>query len=139
MRRVILLIVVVVFLVAVLGPMILGFGVRAAPPKADDATALMQKKLTHAQKVLEGIAMSDLDKVAEHARDLSDLSKQVQFKVIKTAQYELYANEFRRTLEEMQKASKAKNLDAATLAYMDMTMSCVRCHKHVREVRMAMR
>ena|SRR5215203_7301781 len=137
MRRLILLIVVLVFVVAVLGPLVLGFGVNAAPPRADDTAALMQKKLTHAQKLLEGIALADLDKVGEHARDLAALSQQVQFRVLKTAQYELHANEFRRALDNVQKGVKQKNLDAATLGYMDLTMSCVRCHTHVREVRMA--
>jgi hypothetical protein len=140
MRRLILLIMVVLFLVAVLGPMILGFGVRAAaPPKAVDVGALMQKKLTHAQKLLEGIALADLDKIGESARELAVLSKQVEFMVLKTPQYELHANDFRRSLDDIQKGVKQKNLDAATLGYMDMTMSCVRCHKHVREVRIARR
>jgi hypothetical protein len=137
MRRLILVIVVVVFVVAVFGPLVLGFGVNAAPPKADDAAVLMQKKLTHAQKLLEGIAIADLDKIGEHARDLSALSKLAEFKVLKTVQYDLHANEFRRALDDIQKAVKQKNLDAATLGYLDLTMSCVRCHKHVREVRVA--
>jgi hypothetical protein len=138
MRRLILVIVIVVFAVAVLGPLFRGFGVNAAPPpKADDTAALMQKKLSHAQKLLEGIALADLDKVDEHAKELAILSKQVEFKVYKTAQYELHANDFRRALDDIQKGVRQKNLDAATLGYMDLTMSCVRCHKHVREVRMA--
>ncbi|HEY1377836.1 MAG TPA: hypothetical protein VGF55_13640, partial [Gemmataceae bacterium] len=136
MRRWILVIVVVVFAAAVLGPLVLGFGVRAAPPNPDTA-AVMQKKLLHAQKVLEGIALADLDKVNEHARELSALSRQAQFGVLKTPQYELCANEFRRALGDMERGARQKNLDAATLAYVDMTMSCVRCHKHVREVRVA--
>jgi hypothetical protein len=136
MRRLILLIVVVVFVVAVLGPLVLGFGVHAAPPKPDAAT-LMQKKLTHAQKLLEALALADLDKVGENARELSALSKQAEFAVLKTAQYELHANEFRRALDNIQRGVKQKNLDATTLGYMDLTMSCVRCHSHVREVRMA--
>jgi hypothetical protein len=139
MRRLILLIVVILFVVTVLGPMILGFGVRAAaPPKAVDVGALMQKKLAHAQKLLEGIALADLDKVGDNAKELAALSKQVEFMVLKTPQYELHANEFRRCLEDIQKGVKQKNLDAATLGYMDLTMSCVRCHKHVREVRVAL-
>jgi hypothetical protein len=52
MRRLILWLVVVVFVVAVLGPVLWGFGVRAALPKPDDAAALMQKKLAHFQKLL---------------------------------------------------------------------------------------
>jgi hypothetical protein len=137
MRRVILLIVVLVFVVAVLGPLVLGFGVRADPPKRDGAAALMQKKLAATQKLLEGIALADLDKVGQHAGDLADLSKQAEFRVLKTPQYDLHANEFRRALEDIQRGVRQKNLDAATLGYVDLTMSCVRCHKHVREVRMA--
>jgi hypothetical protein len=137
MRRIILFIVVVVFVLAVLGPVLWGFGAKAAPPKpSDDAAAIMAKKLTHAQKLLEGIALADLDKVAEHAKELSALSKQAEFRVLKTAQYDLYANEFRRALDDIQKGVRQKNLDAATLGYVDMTLSCVRCHKHVRETRL---
>jgi hypothetical protein len=138
MRRTILVLIVIVFVVAVLGPVFLGFGARAdQPPKTEDVSALMHKKLAHAQRILEGIAVADLDLVGQNAADLLVLSKQVQFKVLKTPQYELHANEFRRALEDVQKGVKQKNLDAATLGYMDLTMSCVRCHKHVREVRIA--
>jgi hypothetical protein len=137
MRRLILLIVIVVFVVAVLGPVLWGFGAKAAPPKPDDAAALMQKKLTHAQKLLEGLALADFDKIGASARELMALSKQVEFRVFKTAQYDLYSNDFRRALDDIRKSVKQKNLDAATLGYMDMTMTCVRCHKHVREVRVA--
>ena len=140
MRRLILLIVVIVFLVAVLGPVLLGFGVRAAPPpKADDAAALMQKKLSHAQKLLEGIALGNFEVIGLQAGDLMNVSKRAEFKVFKTAEYELYSNDFRRSLEDIRKGVKQKNLDAATLGYVDMTISCVRCHKHVREVRIAMK
>jgi hypothetical protein len=136
LRRLILWVVVVVFVLAVFGPVFRGFGVKAAPPpKPDDAGTIMQKKLTQAQKLLEGIALADLDRVGQHARELSALSRQAEFKVLKTAQYELHANEFRRALDDIDKGVKQKNLDAATLGYVDLTMSCVRCHKHVREVR----
>lgn len=137
MRRLILWIVVVVFVVAVFGPLIRGFGVKAAQPKPEDAT-IMQKKLTHAQKLLEGIALADLAKIGEHTRQLSQLSKLAEFTVYKTPQYELHANEFRRALEDIQRGVNQKSLDAATLGYMDMTLSCVRCHKHVREVRIGL-
>ena len=31
--------------------------------------------------------------------------------------------------------AKAKNIEGVTLAYFEMTMSCVRCHTYVREIR----
>ena len=97
---------------------------------------LMQKKLEHSQKVLAGIALNDCDKIAKHAEELIAVSKLAEWKVLKTPKYEVYSNEFRRTAQTIVDEANAKNLDGATLAYLDLTMNCVKCHKHVREVRM---
>lgn len=98
---------------------------------------LMQKKLTHSQKVLEGIVLNDYDKIVDHAQELILISKAIEWRVLKTPQYEMHSNEFRRSAENLAQAAKNKNIEGATLAYMDMTLVCVRCHKHVREVRQA--
>jgi hypothetical protein len=47
----------------------------------------------------------------------------------------VHSNDFRRSADSIVQAAKAKNLDGAALAYVDMTLTCVRCHKHVRKVR----
>jgi hypothetical protein len=101
----------------------------------EDIAALMKRKLENSQRVLEGLALNNFDKIAKHAEELINISKQAEWKIIKTPDYELHSNEFRRSVEEMVKKAKDKNLDGATLAYMDMTFSCVRCHKYVRETR----
>jgi cytochrome c556 len=98
---------------------------------------LMTKKLENSQKVLEGLAINDYDMVAKHADELIQISKAAEFRVLKTPQYEMNSNDFRRAAETMIQQAKAKNTDGIALAYVDMTLSCVRCHKHVREVRMA--
>jgi hypothetical protein len=98
---------------------------------------LMQRKLEHSQKVLEGVALNDFGKIAENAQDLIRISKLAEWRVLKTPQYELYSNEFRRNAETLAARAKEKNLDGAALAYVEMTLTCVRCHKHVREVRVA--
>jgi cytochrome c556 len=100
---------------------------------------LMTKKLANAQKVLEGLAINDYDLIAKHADELVQVSKAAEFRVLKTQEYETNSNEFRRAAETMIQQAKAKNTDGVALAYVDMTLSCVRCHKHVREVRMASR
>ena len=97
---------------------------------------LMRKKLEHSQKVLEGLATVDYKALTKHADELIDLSKQVEWRVLKTPQYEIHSKEFRRNCENLVKASKDKNVDAAALAYVELTLSCVRCHKYVREERM---
>jgi hypothetical protein len=139
-RRFILIVVIVTFAVAIFGPILRGFGDdKAAPPNADAMTKLMRKKLEHAQKLLEGIAINDLKKVDENAGDLMTLSKLAEFRALKTLDYERHTNDFRRTLDDMRRGVKNRNLEAVTLSYMDMTMTCVRCHTHVRETRLALR
>jgi hypothetical protein len=97
---------------------------------------LMHRKLENAQKVLAGVATNDFKAVRKHAEELIDISKEAEFKVLKTAQYELLAEDFRRTAGDLVQSAKDRNADAASLAYVQMSLSCFKCHKHIREVRM---
>jgi cytochrome c556 len=123
--------------VGVILALIVGLTALSRGDEAKDVKALMKRKLTAAQKVLEGVALNDNDAVAKHADELITISKQAEWKVLKTPQYELYSNEFRRTAESLVKQAKAKNSDGVALAYVELTLNCVKCHKHVRETRMA--
>ena len=105
--------------------------------QADKVGELMKKKLTFSQKVLEGIALNDPDIIAKNAQELILISQKAEWLVLQTPQYKLHSNDFRRAAETMVTQAKAKNLDGAALAYVEMTLTCVKCHKHVREVRMA--
>jgi hypothetical protein len=97
---------------------------------------LMVIKLQSAQKLLEGIALNKFDKIEKEAEELVRISKTAEWLAAhKTPRYEQFSNEFQRSAENIIKKAKAKNLDGVTLAYFDLTMSCVRCHQYVREVR----
>jgi hypothetical protein len=99
-------------------------------------SAIMHKKLEYAQQVLEGITVENYAKVGKNADLLLILSKKAEWRVFKTPEYQTHSNEFQRTAEKLMKSAKEKNLDASALAYVEMTLNCVRCHKYVREVRM---
>jgi len=96
---------------------------------------IMQEKLKNSQKILEAIALADYDKIGRSAAELIQLTKMEEWYVIKTPRYETHSNEFVRATELVIQKAKAKNLDGVTLAYFELTMSCVRCHQYVREVR----
>jgi hypothetical protein len=96
---------------------------------------LMHKKLEAAQKVLEGLTTNNLDMVAKNAEELARIRKEASFRIIKTAEYELWADEFTRSLEGISKAAKDKNLEKAKLGYLGMTLSCFNCHTYVRDMR----
>ncbi len=116
---------------------------KTAAPKPEDAkkkTAgsrsahkeFMRKKLDSAQSVLEGLAMEDFKLIAKGAGELKAASTSAEFNVINDGFYNAYADKFRRTTEKMAKAARERNVDGATLGYLDMTLSCVECHKYVR-------
>jgi hypothetical protein len=96
---------------------------------------LMIEKLQNAQKLLEGIALGKYDKIEKHANELVRISKTAEWLAQKKPKYEQFSNEFQRAAEEVAAKAKAKNLDGVTLAYFDLTKSCVRCHHYMREVR----
>jgi hypothetical protein len=102
----------------------------AAPPKKP---TVMQRKLVHAQKVLEALALNDFAKMGDQAGELQQCAKEASWKVVRTPRYELYSNDFVRYLDDLRAAAKAKNTEAAALAYVEITLVCVKCHQHVRE------
>src|SRR6516225_200155 len=94
----------------------------------------MRKKLESSQSVLEGLALEDFDLIAKGAKELKTTSAAAEFMVVRDPLYTEFADDFRRVVEKLAKAAKEKRIDGATLAYLDMTMSCVECHKYVRNV-----
>ena len=103
---------------------------KPADPKKP---TVMQRKLAHAQRVLEGLAINDFDKITKAADELILCTQEASWKVTDSPRYALYSNDFLRNLEGLKKAAKAKNVDAAALVYVDMTLTCVKCHQYVRE------
>jgi hypothetical protein len=104
--------------------------------KKRDPDPLMVAKLQESQALLAGLALGDFDKIKKSADALNKLSTEAQFKKARqTPEYELHANAFQRSAEMIASKAKAKNLDGATLAYLDLTLTCVRCHQYTREVR----
>ena len=109
----------------------------AAPPEANQVAQLMKIKLEHAERVLEAIAIEDFELLAKESQALSLLTQEEMFQVLVTPGYVRHSLEFGRVADSLTKAARDHNLDGAALAYVDLTMKCVNCHKYVRDVRMA--
>lgn len=112
--------------------------VRSEPP-ANNLKDFMRVKLADSQKVLEGLTTGDYDIIAKNSQAMSLLSLESNWQVLQTPEYLDRSREFRRTADALTKAAKEKNLDGAALAYVQLTMNCINCHKYVRGVRMASR
>jgi hypothetical protein len=105
------------------------------PPPTNKVGDYMRVKLTHCQKVLEGLTIEDFDEIAKNSQAMSLLSQTSNWQVLQTAEYLQQSQDFRRTADAVTEAAKTKNLDGAALAYVELTMKCINCHKYVRGVR----
>ena len=99
--------------------------------------AFMKLKLNHAQTLLEGISLEDFASIEKNAQQLSLLSQDERWQILQTPEYLQYSIEFRRTADALGAAARKNNLDGTALAYVALTLKCVECHKHVRDVRRA--
>ena len=95
----------------------------------------MRQKLDRSQKVLEGLTLEDYSLVAENARALKELSEDTRWRVSPNINYLRMSAEFQDLAGEVAEKAKQKNLDGATLAYVRMTIHCVKCHEYTRDNR----
>ena len=110
-----------------------GANERRAAIKADDVAVFMRAKLDHSQHVIEGLAMEDYQEIYRAAHDLALASQASAWEVLLTEEYSRQSADFRRSCEALRAAARDENLDAAALAWMEVTMKCVQCHKYVRQ------
>ena len=109
-------------------------GVGTAQPQPQPKQPpVMVRKLTHAQKVLEALAREDYAQLATHADGLAACVKDATWRINQTERYVMFSADFSRGITGLQKAAKDKKNDAATLAFIDMTMTCVKCHRYLRD------
>lgn len=93
----------------------------------------MKKKLDFSKNVLEGIALGDFDKVVQNAQTLRSLSKIEAFVRRDTPGYRQQVVQFENSLDELIRSGKKENVEGATLAFHQLTVSCVHCHRQLRE------
>ncbi len=119
---------------AVVSVCLLGIAVTYAKdePKDNEPSIWMKQKLAYSQRILNGLAMEDYEMIAENANAMKGLSRIEGFVRGKTEGYRTHLKSFEFATNELIRNSEQKNLDGATLAFTQMTISCVNCHKEIR-------
>jgi hypothetical protein len=107
-------------------------GLVAQSPRSSPTKEFMRQKLQHSQRVLEGITLEDFELVAKEARKLSALSQDASWRAFNNPEYIQHTETFRRHVDALARAAANRNVEGATLAYFNVTMSCVECHKFIR-------
>ena len=105
---------------------------RAQTDPVPSTRDIMKLKLDYSHSILNGVATENFGLISANAEKLSKLSQATAFRARETAEYEVLSADFRRNADALAKAAKDRNADAASLAYDQMTLSCVNCHKYMR-------
>jgi hypothetical protein len=100
---------------------------------ANEPSIWMKKKLDYSQNILAGLANADFDQVAENAQAMQGLSKLEWFIRGRTPGYRVQLEIFQDANAEIITQAKQDNLEGSALAFTQLTISCVNCHKHLRD------
>ena len=103
--------------------------------KDDDGkpSVWMKRKLDYTQHILAGIASGDFDQVLKNANAMKGLGKIEAFVRGRTPGYKAQLQVFQEANDEIIRQAQKENVDGATLAFTQLTISCINCHKQLRE------
>jgi len=105
------------------------------PEAARGVRPFMRMKLEASSKILEGLTTENFRMIQEGAKTLHTMSAAEKWRVSNDVLYRQYSREFNQEAERLVDQANARNLDGATLTWVECTMSCVRCHKHARAIK----
>ena len=95
-------------------------------------SSLMQRKLDNAQNLLEALALENFAGIKEAADELNVIAQEARWKKLNTPTYNQLSSEFTAATAKVATMAEEENLDGATLGFVQLTMTCVECHKLVR-------
>lgn len=104
------------------------------PKDKDKESAWMKYKLDASQKILEGLTRGDLRLIEKNARGMINVGHLEGWAHADEPTYVSHLHAFRQANRDLVRASQEKNLDAAMVAFSQLTISCMQCHRFVRDM-----
>ncbi|MDP6556840.1 MAG: hypothetical protein QGF59_28010 [Pirellulaceae bacterium] len=101
--------------------------------KKKEPSFWMKKKLSYSQEILNGLATEDYELIQKNAMAMKGLNRIEFFVRRKPEGYRTQLKTFQFSVDELVRNAEDDDLDGATLAFTQMTISCVNCHKVLRK------
>jgi uncharacterized protein (DUF2267 family) len=133
MNRLLTLLVAIVCLAFVGGPSLVGQDQVKDKKKA--ASLWMKAKTEYSRQILLGLTEGDYDKIKKNAKALNLVNLLEGWMRADRKDYRQQVTLFATANQELIRQAEAKNLYGATLAYNQLTISCVQCHRIIRDVK----
>ena len=105
------------------------------PRKARSTNFWMDQKMRLSSKALQSLAVGDFDEMAASAEFMLGLNKIESFwrRGKAVGEYRAQLDQFALANRRLIRAARKENIEAATLAFNQLTVSCVSCHQHLRD------
>ena len=117
---------------------VLIFCTAVAFPQERELKRLMREKLQHAQQILGAVVTSDWPALERQSRDLLRVAENpVWVAEFRTPLYVRQSEAFLRAAQDLLDAAQRRDLEAAPIAYVSLTLSCVQCHRYTARARQA--
>lgn len=97
----------------------------------------MRQKMQASNLILEGLCMDDMQSVADGTQSLLKMPSEAKWRVSNDMMYRRYSTEFVQAVEELEKEAEENDIDGASMAWVNVTMKCLKCHKWVRNTVLA--
>ena len=110
---------------------------KKLPESADPQTSFMRLKLQASTSILEGLCTEDMQLVGTGCDQLLKMSLEERWRVSGDNVYRRYSTEFQAAIEELKQESAEADLHGTSLAWINVTMKCLKCHEWVRTVVLA--
>ncbi len=103
--------------------------------KIDDSnpSIWMKKKLDYSQNILAGVTSEDFDMIADNARSMKGLGKFEAFVRSRNPAYTRQLQIFNEVNDEIIRQADNDNVEGVALAFTQLTINCINCHKALRQ------
>lgn len=118
-------------------------GAATEGQKADDRETeqsidrFMRQKLGATKRILKGLMTNDLKLVEDNADQLLKMSHEEKWIASNDMMYLQHSIKFRNAAEDLYSSAADNSMDGASLAWVKVTMSCIKCHEWVRDTMLA--
>lgn len=92
---------------------------------------LMKAKAGYAHRLLDAVVLGELETVRDQAFRLKAVAETADWNVMDTPEYVRESDAFIRATDRLLQAAASKNHEAVALAYVEITLTCVHCHRYM--------
>jgi hypothetical protein len=93
--------------------------------REEPVKALMKAKAGYAHRLLDAVVLGEVEVIRDQAFRLKAVAQSSDWKVVDTEEYVRETESFTRATERLLRSAAGGSREAAALAYVDLTLSCV--------------